>query len=39
MSDYEHKAGNGTLFKNPNKTPDNNQPEHKGGGEDTTSKK
>ena len=30
MSDYEHKAGNGTLFKNPNKTPDNNQPEYSG---------
>ncbi len=30
MSDYEHKAGNGSLFKNSNKTPENNQPDYSG---------
>jgi hypothetical protein len=30
MSDYEHKAGNGSLFRNSNKTPENNQPDYSG---------
>jgi|TARA_R110000787_G_scaffold240170_1_gene346417 Tol biopolymer transport system component len=30
MSNYEHKAGNGSLFKNPNKTAENSQPEYSG---------
>lgn len=29
-SNYEHKPGNGNLFKNPNKTPENNQPHYQG---------
>ncbi len=29
-SNYEHNPGNGNMFSNPNKTPDNNQPKYSG---------
>jgi len=38
MSIYENKAGSFSLFKNENRTDDNNQPHYNGNGKDMNGK-